>query len=287
MVELFPDSHPAKEVDNAHAHSDVDSSVFAQHHTLGTKAGQAAPGNHKHGIGGGGFHIAGPWSTSAPAGSTSGVAFTVDVAGTYELDMQASGYTNAVQAAVYTAWVDGQNMTSRGFFFNTAGVHMTGPRLVWTQYLTVGTHYVYMQFQGVSDANDALSFTWSKISDSGLLVPPVQTTYDTGWIQVTGGIGFQNGWVDYDSRTARYRKINGIVYFEGIVKNGTVGSGTPMFTLPAGFRPTNRVFLDKNFPCVANNAFGVLGVAGDGRFYLESGSNVYADLCSVYFPADN
>lgn len=34
--------------DQYHQNSDVDSSVFAFHHTLGPKAHQAAPGNHKH-----------------------------------------------------------------------------------------------------------------------------------------------------------------------------------------------------------------------------------------------
>jgi hypothetical protein len=279
------------EIAKAHDRSDVDSSVFALHHTLGTKAGQAAAGNHKHAIGGGGFHIVGPWGTAAPAGGTSGVAFTVDVAGTYELEAQASGYIAAGSGnLLYTAWVDGNNMTSRNFFFNTAAVHMTGPRLVWTQYLTVGTHYFYMQFAGSSDSNDALSFTWSKISDSGILVPPVQTTYDTGWIEVgitPGAPAFQNGWTHYDQRTARFRKINGIVYLGGIVKSGTVGPNFSIFTLPVGFRPTNRNFIDNNYACISNGAFGSLGVSGNGAVALESGSNIYADLCCASFPADN
>jgi hypothetical protein len=38
----------AKEVNDFHTHSDVDSSWRAQHHTLGTKHDQAASGDHKH-----------------------------------------------------------------------------------------------------------------------------------------------------------------------------------------------------------------------------------------------
>lgn len=39
---------PPKTIDDAHARSDVDSSVWAFHHTLGGKQNQAAPGNHTH-----------------------------------------------------------------------------------------------------------------------------------------------------------------------------------------------------------------------------------------------
>ncbi|MGH7792156.1 MAG: hypothetical protein ACREOB_07545 [Thermodesulfobacteriota bacterium] len=35
-------------INRAHAKSDVDSSVIAQHHTLGVKSNQASPGDHKH-----------------------------------------------------------------------------------------------------------------------------------------------------------------------------------------------------------------------------------------------
>lgn len=38
----------AGESNTAHQHSDVDSGALAQHHTLGTRPHQAAPGNHKH-----------------------------------------------------------------------------------------------------------------------------------------------------------------------------------------------------------------------------------------------
>jgi hypothetical protein len=36
------------ETSKAHTNSDVDSAVTAQHHTLGTKHNQSAPGDHTH-----------------------------------------------------------------------------------------------------------------------------------------------------------------------------------------------------------------------------------------------
>ena len=38
----------ADEVNQLHLNSDKDSSALAQHHTLGPRATQAAPGNHTH-----------------------------------------------------------------------------------------------------------------------------------------------------------------------------------------------------------------------------------------------
>lgn len=38
----------SQEVSKAHSNSDVDSSVVAQHHTLGILHNQSAPGDHKH-----------------------------------------------------------------------------------------------------------------------------------------------------------------------------------------------------------------------------------------------
>lgn len=58
---------------------------------------------------------------------------------------------------------------------------------------------------------------------------------DTGWISLP----LANGWVDYGSPypPAAFRKIGGIVYVRGLLKNGTVTNNTVMANLPAGFRP--------------------------------------------------
>lgn len=45
-----------------------------------------------------------------------------------------------------------------------------------------------------------------------------------------------NGWVDYGStwQGARYRRLGGVVYIQGLVKSGTAST---VFNLPAGYRP--------------------------------------------------
>jgi hypothetical protein len=60
---------------------------------------------------------------------------------------------------------------------------------------------------------------------------------DTGWIPLP----LSNGWVDYVTSgtypPASFRKVGGIVYVRGLLKNGTIANQTVMGTLPVGFRP--------------------------------------------------
>lgn len=58
---------------------------------------------------------------------------------------------------------------------------------------------------------------------------------DSGWIPLP----LANSWVDYGAPypPPAFRKIAGVVYVRGLLKNGTVTNNTVMATLPAGFRP--------------------------------------------------
>lgn len=69
--------------------------------------------------------------------------------------------------------------------------------------------------------------------------PPVQNVGDNGaWTTVT----LTNGWTNFGGfQAARYRRMNGIVYVQGMLVPGT--NGAAAFTLPAGFRPAaNHLF---------------------------------------------
>ena len=73
-----------------------------------------------------------------------------------------------------------------------------------------------------------------------------QSYLDTGWILVgaTGAAAFQNSWTAYAGTPygqPKYRRKNGIVYLDGLFKGGTLNS--VLFTLPAGFRPNERLVM--------------------------------------------
>jgi hypothetical protein len=65
-------------------------------------------------------------------------------------------------------------------------------------------------------------------------------TVDSGWQYVgdPGSAAFLNGWGNFGGgwTPARYRKIGGRVFLEGLVSAGTAAS--PILTLPAAYRPT-------------------------------------------------
>jgi hypothetical protein len=95
-----------------------------------------------------------------------------------------------------------------------------------------------------------------------------------------------NSWTNYNSAThtaAAYRKdANGRVHLKGLIKDGTVGDGTPPFTLPAGYRPP----VHANFAVIAGGDFGRVEVQSDGDvtvIHVGSGSNGYVSLDGISF----
>lgn len=101
---------------------------------------------------------------------------------------------------------------------------------------------------------------------------------DAAWIAVT----FQNAWVNFGAPYfgASYRRIADHVFLRGVVKAGTVGSGTPVFTLPAGYRPAVQIIT----ACATNNnVIGRWNVNTDGTVALNTGSNVWAILDGLCF----
>lgn len=74
----------------------------------------------------------------------------------------------------------------------------------------------------------------------------------------------QNGWVAYGSpyNLPGYRiTMDGLVYVTGVIKSGTTGSGTLLFTLPEGYRPS------------ATKIFVLAKAGGTGNWEVEIGAN--------------
>lgn len=118
--------------------------------------------------------------------------------------------------------------------------------------------------------------------NNGTLEMDVNGILNTGTVNVAGSVvnstnpnwiapALGNSWVNYGLAgydVAGYcQHADGTVELKGLIKNGVVGSGTPVFTLPVGMRPLtgHRLF--------AQNAAG--GVA-DVRVFTTGNVNVYA-----------
>jgi len=62
---------------------------------------------------------------------------------------------------------------------------------------------------------------------------------DSGWINVSGGVGFTNSWVVSGVYTVSYRLIGQTVFLKGRISGGTANVA---FTLPAGYRPAQATY---------------------------------------------
>lgn len=101
-----------------------------------------------------------------------------------------------------------------------------------------------------------------------------------GWTAPT----FQNSWVNFGSGWAAvgYCKDSlGFVHLKGLIKSGTVAYGTPMFTLPVGYRPAESEI----FASVSNSVFGEIAVDSNGIVSAVNGSNSFFTLSGITFKA--
>jgi len=129
---------------------------------------------------------------------------------------------------------------------------------------------------GLEIVNDAYTQTIFSLADngnlSGLGTVNGVTLQDSGWISVTS---FQNSFNGYNN--IAYRKLNGIVYMRGAIKDGTAGATA--FNLPEGYRPEyGQVFACQRF-----------GTTGVDYVSVDSNGNVYPNtpnawLSTIVFP---
>lgn len=118
------------------------------------------------------------------------------------------------------------------------------------------------------------------------------TDYDTAWTTPSGAspgawtaVSFQNSWANFASgfHNVEYRKVGDIVYLRGMAKSGA--SGSVVFTLPSGFRPT----ADMIFAIVGNASFAYLTIGGVSNatpgvvVVTGSGVSTWASLNGVQF----
>ncbi|MFC4089360.1 hypothetical protein [Micromonospora sp. GCM10011541] len=95
------------------------------------------------------------------------------------------------------------------------------------------------------------------------------------------------GWVWYQAtyEPPGYKMDpGGVVRLKGLIKSGTVddAAGSPVFTLPEGYRPGNRGLFSVN---AGGNTMGRIDVLPDGRVAVAAGVNSYQSLDGITFLA--
>lgn len=98
----------------------------------------------------------------------------------------------------------------------------------------------------------------------------------------------QNGWVAYGTpyNTPGYRiTMDGLVYLTGVIKSGTTGTGTLLFTLPEGYRPSAT----KIFTLAKSGGAGVweaeIASNGECRVGIRNADATWSSLDNITFTA--
>lgn len=91
-----------------------------------------------------------------------------------------------------------------------------------------------------------------------------------------------NSWADYGAPfapTGYCVDTLGIVRLRGVVKSGTVGASTPIFTLPSGFIPP----YESMFAVQSSGAIGRVDIDASGNVIVYVGNNAYVSLDGISF----
>ena len=107
------------------------------------------------------------------------------------------------------------------------------------------------------------------------------TNDDSGWINATllGTIGNKGGIF----QRARYRKLNGVVYIEGVVKGGNSNLTNTLFNLPLGFRPTKTLMMMAMRSGFASTR---LDVKPNGDVNCFRFNSSWTSICGISFVVD-
>lgn len=115
------------------------------------------------------------------------------------------------------------------------------------------------------------------IGHSNTPLPPIGLE---PWIEVLGGVGFANGWVNFGApydTAAYYKDPDGFVHLKGLISTGTLGTGA--FTLPVGYRPLEYHV----FSSIQNNLIGTISLPTNGAI-VPFTNNTFVSLNGISFP---
>lgn len=149
----------------------------------------------------------------------------------------------------------------------------------------VGGSHWQRQIAHSMTSEQGTQFTLSRRCNGG---DPTLAASWSAWHPFGGGdnawtaASMLNGWVRYDATYTppQFRKINGRVEIQGMIRSGTMPSVA--FNLPVGYRPVWRLLFD----AISNTAQGRIDVTPNGDVHIMNGSNAWVSLDGIYFLAE-
>jgi len=133
--------------------------------------------------------------------------------------------------------------------------------------------------EGAKRAAETHSLVKSVNGQTGDVI--VSSNDDSGWIDapLQGTITNVGG----AFQTARYRKLNGVVYIEGRVQGGVDDSTNTIFQLPLGFRPTKRLTITV---IKSGRIATKLDINANGNLRCAKFSSTWTSICGISFLVD-
>ena len=144
------------------------------------------------------------------------------------------------------AWRDGDLFvvhTTGAVYVRTDGVWMLTPATFAHDDLTGLDADDHAQYLLAADATDRATFAadWAELTGAGetALHTHAGSSADSGWTNITPGTDWDvASLVPSGATTAKYRKVNGVVYLTGAARCTNTASAVA-FTLPEGYRPAH------------------------------------------------
>lgn len=178
----------------------------------------------------------------------------------------------------YTA--GGSLITTNGRVF-TDGLMVPGTLTNETRIFDLPTASLPAQYHHLPAPSASWAFVGIdyRSTTRGLLAKGIGSSYQSGtanyiassyssWTTMT----LSSSWVAYGGvfTTPQYTKTSdNLVTLKGMIRNGTITNGTTLLTLPAGYRPKERLL----FTAISNRAHARIDVLPTGVVQLQAGGN--------------
>jgi tetrahydromethanopterin S-methyltransferase subunit B len=136
-----------------------------------------------------------------------------------------------------------------------------------------------------SGSNAGSNFQLLRRADDGALIDaPITINRATGIVTIDSGESWiaptlLNSWVNYGGVYAvagYYKDPIGLVHIKGLVKDGT--TGTAIFSLPAGYRPSEQLMFNTGAYTGAAYVNGRIDITTGGSVIMTSGANGFLSL---------
>lgn len=175
----------------------------------------------------------------------------------------------------------GNKATVSVFLVDTG--NYAGANIIHTNTTTTKLAYGFTQIVNKIDANGFVHFIAYAEPSNGTTPSVINTDYAELEVELSTGIWnntpaftwinatYQNSWASFDAdRALKYAKDEkGTVTLRGTIKSGTVGTATPVMTLPAGFRPLESSL---SIPITVSGGIGELQIQSSGAVSIASAS---------------